>query len=194
MRGSASEAARLTVSPGAEVRFVSGTGLMIGYGSYKGALLAQGTDVAPIVFTSDAAAPAPGDWKGIYFGDAADDALSVLEHCVVEYGGASYNATSIATRLPLPFSSTPSATAATRGSTYTAKAPTTRSSPATTSRTTRTASTWPAAPQQRYSATTSSEIRPAAFTIPAAARCMPKTTGGATTRGPVMQVTPYPGM
>ncbi|HSM75334.1 MAG TPA: Ig-like domain-containing protein, partial [Desulfobacterales bacterium] len=92
VRGSASETARLTIAPGAEVRFASGTGLMIGYGSYKGALLAQGTDVAPIVFTSDAAAPAPGDWKAIYFGDATDDALSVLEHCVVEYGGASYNA------------------------------------------------------------------------------------------------------
>ncbi|MFY9942052.1 MAG: right-handed parallel beta-helix repeat-containing protein, partial [Desulfobacterales bacterium] len=92
VRGSASETVRLTVESGTEVRFASGAGLFIGSSSSKGALLAQGTAAAPIVFTSDAAAPAPGDWKAIYFGDAADDALSILEHCVVEFGGASYNA------------------------------------------------------------------------------------------------------
>ncbi|MCG6905686.1 MAG: right-handed parallel beta-helix repeat-containing protein, partial [Desulfobacteraceae bacterium] len=92
VRGTASETVRLIVESGTEMRFASGTGLFIGSSSYKAALLAQGSAAAPIVFTSDTAAPAPGDWKGIYFGDAADDALSVLEHCVVEYGGASYNA------------------------------------------------------------------------------------------------------
>ncbi|CAB1064147.1 hypothetical protein D1BOALGB6SA_8938, partial [Olavius sp. associated proteobacterium Delta 1] len=30
---------------------------------------AQGTETAPITFTSNAAIPAPGDWKGIYFRD-----------------------------------------------------------------------------------------------------------------------------
>ncbi|CAB1064228.1 hypothetical protein D1BOALGB6SA_9020, partial [Olavius sp. associated proteobacterium Delta 1] len=62
--------------PGVEVRFEPGTGLYIGYKaghpyyhSYYGALSAQGTETAPITFTSNAAIPAPGDWKGIYFRD-----------------------------------------------------------------------------------------------------------------------------
>jgi hypothetical protein len=70
----ASNIATLTIDPGVEVRFEPGTGLYVGYKggrpyyhSYYGALTAQGTASAPIIFTSDAAGPAPGDWKGIYF-------------------------------------------------------------------------------------------------------------------------------
>ncbi len=90
--------ATLTIEPGVEVRFKPGTGLYIGYRGgvynhpYYGALSAQGTETAPITFTSDAATPTPGDWKGIYFRDQTNDALTLLEHCHVEYGGASHNA------------------------------------------------------------------------------------------------------
>jgi RHS repeat-associated protein len=57
-----------------------------------GALKAQGTAEAPIIFTSNTSSPAPGDWKGIYFTNYIDDATSFLEHSVIEYGGQSNNA------------------------------------------------------------------------------------------------------
>ena len=75
-----SPTATLTIEPGVVVRFEPGTGLYIGYrgGAYNhswfGALFAQGTESAPITFTSNAANPAPGDWKGIYFGDTIQQA------------------------------------------------------------------------------------------------------------------------
>ncbi len=88
----------LTIEPGVQVRFEPGTGLYIAhpyshpdYG-YYGALKAQGTEGAPIIFTSNAASPAPGDWKGIYFRDQTDDSNTLIEHCIVEYGGQSHNA------------------------------------------------------------------------------------------------------
>ena len=79
--------ATLTIEPGVTVQFEAGAYLKIGYTGYHGALVAQGTVSDPIVFTSASGAPAAGDWWGIIFDDYADDALSVLEHCVVEYGG-----------------------------------------------------------------------------------------------------------
>jgi RHS repeat-associated protein len=95
----ASNIATLTIDPGVEVRFELGTGLYIGYKaglpyyhSYYGALSARGTASAPITFTSNATIPAPGDWKGIYFRDQTKDALTMLDHCVVEYGGHTQNA------------------------------------------------------------------------------------------------------
>ncbi len=84
---------KLTIEPGVEVRFNPGTGLYIGkdysgsYG-YYGALDAQGTEIAPIVFTSNAAIPSSGDWKGIYFSNPTKDDLTILDNCVVEYGGS----------------------------------------------------------------------------------------------------------
>ena len=91
-----SSTATLTIEPGVEVRFEPGTGLYIGYYVYSnrhyyGALSAQGTDGSPITFTSNAASPAPGDWKGIYFRNQTVDASTFLEHCVVEYGGHTNN-------------------------------------------------------------------------------------------------------
>ena len=60
----------LTIEPGVEIRFNSGTGLYISqyriYDNwYHGALVAEGTADNPIIFTSNAATPSPGDWKGI---------------------------------------------------------------------------------------------------------------------------------
>ncbi len=57
--------ATLTIEPGVEVRFEPGTGLFIGDDTGYGALSAQGTEESPIIFTSNAASPSPGDWKGI---------------------------------------------------------------------------------------------------------------------------------
>ena len=66
-----------------------GTQLQIGHNNgYHGALVAQGTDTNPITFTSNAADPSPGDWNGIHFSNFTHDDSTILEHCIVEYGGA----------------------------------------------------------------------------------------------------------
>ena len=83
----------LTIEPGVEVRFAFGTGLIVSSNSnYPGALSAQGTESGPVVFTSNSATPAPGAWKGIYFSNYTSDGQTILEHCIVEYGGATNNA------------------------------------------------------------------------------------------------------
>ncbi len=88
---------KLTIEPGVEVRFNPGTGLYIGkdysgsYG-YYGALEAQGTAAAPIVFTSNSTSALPGDWKGIYFRNPSKDSAGLLEHCIVEFAGLTHNA------------------------------------------------------------------------------------------------------
>ncbi len=79
----------LTLEPGAKLRFHR-TFLYIGGGSGKpGALIAQGTVAAPIYFTSNQNAPAPGDWYGLQFDTTTADDISILEHCIIEYGGYS---------------------------------------------------------------------------------------------------------
>ncbi len=69
----------LTIETGGVVKFEPGTGLFIGrnyYGAFWGALVAQGTPDVPITFTSNAASPQPGDWKGIYFQNTTDSTSS----------------------------------------------------------------------------------------------------------------------
>jgi hypothetical protein len=50
-------------------------------------LVAQDTAASPIVFTSNQASPAVGDWYYIKIDNTSDDATTVMEHCVVEYAG-----------------------------------------------------------------------------------------------------------
>ena len=52
-----------------------------------GTLVADGSDVSPIVFTSNQSSPAPGDWAGIYFFSA--DAGCILDYCEFYYAGYS---------------------------------------------------------------------------------------------------------
>ena len=73
----------LAIDSGVELQFDSDTNLSI----YSGKLMAQGTDDANIIFTSSQASSAPGDWRGIYFSEDADDE-SIVKHAVVEYGGS----------------------------------------------------------------------------------------------------------
>ncbi|MCP4709640.1 MAG: hypothetical protein GY869_13520, partial [Planctomycetes bacterium] len=81
--------ATLTIEAGVEIRFNGNLELTIGTSNLKGALIAQGTVDDPILFTSNAEMPAPGDWQGICFEAPTDDALTILEHCIIEYGGYS---------------------------------------------------------------------------------------------------------
>lgn len=78
----------LTVAPGAILRFNSYRYLQVGNSSGNpGALSAVGEWDQPVVFTSNQTTQAPGDWYGIRFYNTADDNLSELTHCTVEYGG-----------------------------------------------------------------------------------------------------------
>jgi len=51
-----------------------------------GLLNAQGTGAEPITFTSNQLVPSRGDWNGIYF--AYTDSNSLLDYCLIEYGGS----------------------------------------------------------------------------------------------------------
>src|SRR3990167_3995055 len=84
--------ATLTIEPGCLVNFDAGAALYIGY--YSGAtLIADGTSLNPITFTSNASTPAPGDWRGIVFFNSTVDGSTIMDNCTVEYGGFdSYNA------------------------------------------------------------------------------------------------------
>jgi len=71
----------LTIKPGVEVRFASGTSFLV-----DGKILAVGTADSIILFTSDAGSPAPGDWGEIELTANADPA-SRFTYCNIEYGG-----------------------------------------------------------------------------------------------------------
>ncbi|MGD9224445.1 MAG: hypothetical protein PVH22_14415, partial [Desulfobacteraceae bacterium] len=80
----------LTIEPGVVVKLDRYRYIDIGGSSGDpGALSAAGTAANPITFTSNQASPAPGDWYYIRFYSTTDDATTVMEHCVVEYGGYS---------------------------------------------------------------------------------------------------------
>ncbi len=88
----------LTIEAGVTVKVNLGGRLLMqqaldagGVGHHPtGSLIALGTTARPITFTSAAAAPAPGDWRAIWF-DSAPAASARLDHVRVEYaGGPSY--------------------------------------------------------------------------------------------------------
>lgn len=58
----------LTISPNTTIRAAAGSALIVQRGAR---LVATGFRDQPIVFTSDEATPAPGDWLGVYFAGAA---------------------------------------------------------------------------------------------------------------------------
>jgi hypothetical protein len=73
----------LTIEPGVIVQFTyPDESLLI-----DGTLAALGTAEQPIVFTSSQVRKQPGQWQQIAFRDASDDAGSIMNYCIVEYGG-----------------------------------------------------------------------------------------------------------
>ncbi|MHA2246672.1 MAG: right-handed parallel beta-helix repeat-containing protein [Candidatus Hodarchaeales archaeon] len=88
------EGITLSLQSGVTMRSPSGGGLAI-----YGQLIAQGTELEPIIFTSNQSSPAPGDWINIVFSDTSVDANydetgnylngSILQYCTLEYGGGS---------------------------------------------------------------------------------------------------------
>ncbi len=79
--------ANVTVNQDVTLTVEPGTTIKLWYADLivNGTLHAQGTVTDIIRFTSDAAAPAKGDWGIISFGDYSTD--SVLDYVTVEYGG-----------------------------------------------------------------------------------------------------------
>jgi len=72
---------QLTIEPGVIVRFETNTYLIV-YGN----LIAEGNASNRIVFTSNQASPAPGDWKRLYLGTAGSSPSWTLRCCDIEYG------------------------------------------------------------------------------------------------------------
>ena len=84
---------KLTINPGAVIKFASGVGLVVSNG---GVLSAQGTVAQPITFTSlkddsvggdsngdgNGTLPGPGDWVGLNISGPA-----AFNHCRIRYGG-----------------------------------------------------------------------------------------------------------
>ena len=81
----------LTVEPGVTLLFRESGILEIehftGDSPALGALVAVGTPDQPIVFTSAAATPAPGDWYGLRYGLVPSD-LNRIDYASIEYTGA----------------------------------------------------------------------------------------------------------
>lgn len=77
--------AQLTIEPGVEVRFNALQSLVVGSGT-AGVLVAQGTGALPILFTTNSATPAAGQWGGIQLN--VTSATTLLDHCTIEYGGS----------------------------------------------------------------------------------------------------------
>ena len=67
----------LVIEAGVEVRFDGFYQLVV-----WGALSAVGTELYPILFTSNATSPSPGDWYNIDLFDS-----SIMQYCIVEYAG-----------------------------------------------------------------------------------------------------------
>jgi len=71
----------------------------------EGALIAQGNETDKIYFTSykndnlfgdtnddgSTTSPASNDWYGVYFRDASNDTVSIMEYCDITFAGRNYN-------------------------------------------------------------------------------------------------------
>lgn len=88
------EELHLTIEPGVTMRFAgegsagSVTGLILGddSGDRRVRVTANGTEEAPIVFTSGVKESGPGDWMGVYW-EAAPPTGNLLSYVTIEYAG-----------------------------------------------------------------------------------------------------------
>lgn len=81
----------VTIEPGATILFENDAHISVGFDESKqGAIIAQGTEAQPIIFTSAQENKASGDWTGIYVGGGTTETPSVFSYCTFEYGGASF--------------------------------------------------------------------------------------------------------
>ncbi len=88
------EGATLTIEEGVKMSFETDQYLWVDYGK----LVVQGTDAAPVLFTSNNKSPAAGDWQGIGFAEKVS-AGTVLDHLIIEYAGSKVNSSRAAIHL-----------------------------------------------------------------------------------------------
>ena len=79
----------LTIDPGTELRFNGDYTFQV-----NGALSAIGDSLNQIIFTSNQANPAPGDWRQLYF--SSSDPGTILDYCNILYGGSNTAALNLA--------------------------------------------------------------------------------------------------
>lgn len=83
----------LTLDAGVEIQFeksndTNSPGIVVGMDvGREGALVVDGTAEKPVVLTSGAASPAPGDWQDITF-KAPTPGMNRIDHAVIEYAGS----------------------------------------------------------------------------------------------------------
>jgi hypothetical protein len=93
--GPTAQSATLTIEAGVKVRASLSSSIQLRKDATQkavGKLVVKGTASAPVVFTSAAAAPKAGDWRGIVFD--APDATNAIDHAVIEYAGGPTQANS----------------------------------------------------------------------------------------------------
>lgn len=80
----------LTIEAGVVMKFEKGSSLRVQYAQTQepstAAIRALGTAANPVVMTSAAAAPAPGDWMGLWFGGVPSDA-NLIDNVQIAYAG-----------------------------------------------------------------------------------------------------------
>jgi len=76
----------LTIEAGNTIRFSTNGQIAVNH-TGRGALAANGTQQAPILFTSNTTQTA-GAWWGLHFGRASTTLASSISHATIEYGGA----------------------------------------------------------------------------------------------------------
>jgi plastocyanin len=81
----------LTIEPGTTVKFEAGASLNIGISGTNNSstLIANGTADKPITFTSAAANPVAGDWKGIKLYSCSYN--NSMKYCLIQYSGEASN-------------------------------------------------------------------------------------------------------
>jgi len=91
----------LTIEPGVIIKFAKSPIESQEYSiQIDGTLIAKGEKDQKIIFTSANSNPLPGDWGTIYFSDKSKDwdettqTGSIVDYCVIEYGGNSQGGTS----------------------------------------------------------------------------------------------------
>lgn len=76
----------VTFDAGVEYRFSSDAFMVVGFGNSIGTLSVNGELGNPVVFTSGAATPAPGDWDGLQLGPRVQTGSSIT-HAEFRFGG-----------------------------------------------------------------------------------------------------------
>ena len=84
--GAEGQGSIITIEGGTEILFMDGARWDVAYWDNEYAtIIADGTEEAPILFSSANPDPAAGDWNGLYFYDGANNCS--FDYCTFEFGG-----------------------------------------------------------------------------------------------------------